>query len=303
MTDAEYLDAVIRTQTLATDAPELVELREHREAVEGLLRRRFGSACPNIRYGGSYKKGTMIKRAYDLDLPTYFAAAETGAGETLEEIYHNVEAALRDDYWTEPKGSAIRLRSREGAAGTATAGRDFHIDVVPGRFFDESETDTWLYQNVPGRERLKTNLDVHIEHVKKSGVRDAIRLMKLWRVDQYVDVRNFVLELLTIELLSGRKAVALPTQLRHILEQFRDHVDDLWVEDPANPSGNDLSELLNESVRFSLRLNAAATLQAVERDGWEGVFGPVVEQDRAAALGRAAAAVPVSRRHEPWAAR
>jgi hypothetical protein len=301
MTDAPYLEAVLLDQTFAIDAPEMVALRRHRDDVEALLKDRFGAASPDIRYGGSKAKGTMIRRSYDLDLPTYFAADETRAGRTLEEIYRNVEGALRGAYWTEPKGSAIRLRSREATG----AGQDFHIDVVPGRFFDESRTDTWLYQNLPGRERLKTNLEMHLKHVRKSGVLDAIRLLKLWRVDNRVGVRNFVLELLAIDLLQGRKAVALPTQLRHVLEQFRDHGDDLSVEDPANPGGNDLSELLNASVRLSLQVHAASTLQAVDAGGWERAFGPVSEearsQGRSAALQRAAAAVPATGRREPWA--
>jgi hypothetical protein len=296
MTDAEYLDAVLRDQTLAADSPELTALRDHRDDVEQLLRAKFADADMTIRFGGSRAKGTMIKASYDLDLPTYFAADDTAAGSTLKEIYHNVEVALREDYWTEAKGSAIRLRSREASGG----GQDFHIDVVPGRFFDESKEDVWLYQNVPDRERLKTNLDVHIDHVRKSGVRDAIRLLKLWRVKHHVGVRNFVLELLVIDLLAGRKAVSLPTQVRHVLEQFRDNSDNLCVEDPANPGGNDLSDLLNDSVKFMLATQASATLQAVDAGGWERVFGPVQEEERAAALSRAAAAVPAAAQHEPW---
>lgn len=296
MTDADYLEAVLLDQALASDSPEMTDIRAHRVEVEALLLDRFGYADPTIRYGGSKAKGTMIKRSYDLDLPTYFPTGETGAGRTLEDIFHNVESALRDSYWTEAKGSAIRLRSRE----VSGSGQDFHIDVVPGRFFDDSATDTWLYQNVPGRERLKTNLDVHIKHVQKSGVRDAIRLLKLWRVENGMNIRNFALELLVIDLLQGRKAVSLPTQLRYVFEQFRDHAADLCVEDPANPDGNDLAELLNDSVKCSLETHAALALQAVDNGGWAQVFGPAPEQERAVALRRAAEAVPAASRHEPW---
>jgi hypothetical protein len=288
MGDAKYRDAVLRSQTFTADAPELAELEQHREDVEELLRGKFGAASPSPEYGGSRAKGTMIRRSYDLDLPCFVPADETCAGNTLKEIFHNVEAALRDDYWTEAKGSAIRLLSREASG----AGQDFHIDVVPGRFFDESETDVWLYQTAPDQERLKPNLRVHVDHVTQSGVRPAIHLMKLWRVDRHISVRNFVLELMTIELLAGRKAVSLPVQLRHVPEQFRDHSAGLYVEDPANPSGYDLSELLNESVKMTLNLQARATLQLVDDAGWERVFGTVPEEERAAALGRAAAAVP-----------
>jgi hypothetical protein len=300
MTDAEYLDAVLREQTFTADSAELAELRNHRADVEALLVDRFGEANPTIRYGGSVAKGTMLKRSYDLDLPTYFAADGTSAGTTLEEIYHNVEQALREDYWTEKKGSAIRLRSRDRSADTSSAGPDFHIDVVPGRFFDDSETDVWLYQNLPDRERLKTNLDVHLDHVRKSGVRPAIRLTKLWRVNHNLPVRNFVLELLTIDLLSKHKTLPLPVQLLHVLEHIRDHSDGLCVEDPANPSGNDLSALLDDGVKQALKLQATLTLMSLDRGGWDQVFGPVEADDRSAALRRAAATVPAAAQHQPW---
>jgi hypothetical protein len=297
MTDVEYLNAVLRDQTFAADAPELEVLRQHKDDVERLLLETFGDANPSIKYGGSKAKGTMIKSSYDLDLICYFPADEAGAGNTLKEIYENVEAALRDAYWTESKPSAIRLRSRDAAG----AHLDFHIDVVPGRYFDASQSDVWLYQNVPGRERLKTNLDVHIAHVRDSGARSPIRLMKLWRATKSVQVRNFVLELLTIRLLKGGTATTLPGQLRDVLEQFRDHSDDLCVEDPANPGGNDLSDLLNDGVKAMLRVHATNTLLEIDQQGWERVFGTITgEEDRTAALGRAAAAVPESSQKPPW---
>ncbi|MDZ4865208.1 MAG: hypothetical protein SGJ01_17445, partial [Gemmatimonadota bacterium] len=67
MTDQEYLEGVLKEQSLSDDSPEMNELRRRRSEVEEHLRAEFGSA-PRIRYGGSKAKGTMIKEAYDLDL-------------------------------------------------------------------------------------------------------------------------------------------------------------------------------------------------------------------------------------------
>lgn len=296
MTDAEYLDAILRDQTLVPGGPEMKELQHYRDEVESLLRGEFGASRPTIRYGGSKAKRTMIKEAYDLDLTCYFPHDEAGAGETLEDIYNNVAAVLGERYFTERKPSAIRLHGMEqGIRGT-----DFHIDVVPGRFFDDSETDVWLHQSSPQKKRLKTNLDVHIEHVRDSGVVDPIRLMKLWRVRRHISVRNFILELLAIDLLARYKQAGLPTQLRHVLEQFRDAGDDLAVEDPANPKGNDLSDLLNGTVKAQLSSAAERTLHEVDDGGWERVFGPVAEGDETAALKRVAGSLPVSARQRPW---
>lgn len=296
MTDAEYLAAVLRDQTLAPDGPEIKELQSHKADVEKLLRGAFGDYRPAIRYGGSKAKGTMIKASYDLDVICYFPHDETGPGGTLEDIYNNTDRQLAKKYLTERKPSAIRLKNPD----RNSYGSDFHVDVVPGRYFDDSKTDVWLYQNASEKKRLKTNLDVHIEHVRDSGVTDAIRLMKLWRVRNNVNVKNFALELLVIDLLKDHKRAALPTQLRHVLERFRDDADGLSVEDRANPDGNDLSDLLNAAVKSSLASAARWTLTAIDDGGWKQVFGPIQEDDRTAALRRVAASVPTASRLKPW---
>jgi hypothetical protein len=274
MSDKKYLEDILASQTLDPDGQEMKDLRAHRADVEKLLRKKFEQCSPTIRYGGSKAKGTMIKEAYDLDMTCYFGRDDNGAGETLQEIYENVEAALADDYMVTRKPSALRLKSRN-LNDWAT---DFHIDVVPGRFIDEKNEDVFLYRSSGEKGRQKTNLDVHIEHVKNSGVTDAIRLEKLWRARNFLSVRHFVLELLTIELLKGKKSLDLPEQLKHVWTELRDNVENITIEDPANPTGNDLSELFNASVRQELSSTARRTLDQIERSGWEAVFGPVLEK-------------------------
>ena len=155
MTDNEYLDAVLREQTLVPGGAELTELERQRKNVVAILDKKVGNARPTVRKGGSLAKGTMNLEVYDLDLPTYFAYDEDGAGETLEEIYNTVADAMSEDYFVERRRSALRLRNNDGKVDT-------HIDLVPGRFFDASEGDAWIYQNNADKCRLKTNLDVHI---------------------------------------------------------------------------------------------------------------------------------------------
>ena len=75
----------------------------------------------------------------------------------------------------------------------------------------------------------------------------------------------------------------------------------LSVEDPANPSGNDLSGLLNDAVRSELATVARRTLNVIDDSGWEAVFGPVEEKsdrDKREGLRRAAAAVVTPTK--PW---
>jgi hypothetical protein len=297
MNDNEYLQAILKSQTLAPDSEELKALQDERAKVEKLLRAYFAKSSPTIRYGGSVAKGTVIKEAYDLDIICYFAHDDTACGETLEEIYKNTKKALEGSYWIEEKPSALRLHDRDPKNFKA----DFHIDVVPGRYVDDTKTDVFLYQSSGEKKRLKTNLDVHIAHVRDSGVTDAIRLLKLWRVRNGLRIKHFALELLVVKLLKEKKSSALTTQLKHVWEEFRDHSASLSIEDPANPTGNDLGVLLDTSIRNELSTVARATLDSIDKSGWPAVFGAVEDkssEEKAASLRRAAATVTSPTK--PW---
>lgn len=290
MTNNEYLQAVLKSQDLADDSAELKALTARRKGVEALLRNAFPDSSPTIRYGGSKAKGTLIKESYDLDIVCYFPHDDTTAGETLEDIYNNVATALEKDYSVERKRSALRLRDRDMV--------DFHIDVVLGRFTDDSKTDCFLYQESGEKCRLKTNLQVHIDTVRDSGVLDAIRLLKLWKVRKALDVKQFAFELLIIDLLSGHKNQSLTEQLSHVWTEFRDLDSPPKVEDPANPSGNDLTPLL-DVVWNELGSAASSTLSTIDHNGWEAVFGMVdTGADKSAAVKVAVASVAT--RTRPW---
>ncbi len=173
MTDNEYLRKVLENQNLADDSQEMKDLRAERDNVWQLLGEEYGTA-PVRRVGGSGAKGTMNKEDYDLDLPYYFPRDDNSAGDTLKEIYESVELLLSKKYRVKRKGVAVRLHDNEGKI-------DFHIDVVPGRFVNGSDGDAFLFPATTDKERLQTNLEKHIAHVKNSGVVDEIRLGKLWR--------------------------------------------------------------------------------------------------------------------------
>jgi hypothetical protein len=276
MNTNEYLQTVLKSQTLSQDSEELKNLQEQRAKVEELLREHFKKSSPTIRYGGSKAKGTMIRESYDLDIISYFPHDDTSAGETLEDIYNNVSEALSSKYVVESKPSALRLKDRD----PKNYGVDFHIDVVPGRYTDDSKTDVFLYRASGEKKRLKTNLDIHIKHVKESGVTEVIRLLKLWKIRNGLRVKIFALELFTIDLLKGKKSASLDNQLKHVWVKLRDEVEDISIEDPANPMGNDVSDLLATPIRSELSSVADNTLKGIENSGWEIVFGPVDEEDR-----------------------
>jgi hypothetical protein len=272
MNTNQYLQEILSLQTLSNDSKEMEDLRAHREQVETVLCEYFQNSSPTIRYGGSKAKGTMIRELYDLDIICYFENEDTSAGETLEDIFNNTQKALSGKYLVSPQNSAIRLKS----LNPSDYGKDFHIDVVPGRFTDDSKTDAFLYCSSGEKKRLKTNIQVHIDYIRDSGLADVIRLCKLWKIRSGLQVRNFALELMVIEILDDQENKdSLDECLLAFWQGLKDNIDNITIEDPANPTGNDLSELLNDNIRRILSSIASSTLQTIEQSGWEAVFGKV----------------------------
>jgi len=297
MSANDYLYDILASQALGDESDEVQALQKHRADVEKLLCDHFKGSSPTIRYAGSKAKCTMNRESYDLDIICYFASGDTSAGDTLQNIYESTRGALGKKYLVEQKGSALRLKSCD----PQTLGVDFHIDVVPGRFTDNSKADAYLYQPAEEKQRLKTNLGVHLNHVKDSGVIDAIRLAKLWKVRNGLPIRTFVLELAVIKLLKGKTKKDISEQMEHFWTELRDNSADLTVEDPANPNGNDLSKELDHNLKSQLASAAKRTLAQIDSFGWAAVFGDAEQKEKAekVQLLRRAASVVVTPA-KPW---
>lgn len=295
----EYLKKVLSNQTFDNDDTEIKDLRKRRKKIEAILRNYFSKSSLSIRWAGSMAKGTMIRESYDGDMTCYFPHDKTEADMNLQEIYENTEKALQEDYTVERKTSALRVRD-PSTTPTGFA-EDMHIDVVPGGFTDDDEDDVFLHRTTGDKQRLKTNLQTHIDNIRDSGVTEAIRLIKLWKVRNVLNAKTFVLELLVVKLLESKKSSSLSAQLEHVWTEFRDKSNSLAVKDPANPNGNDLNPILDE-CRHDLLTTAKDTLWQIENNGWEAVFGSVDEDDdedeKKALLG--AAAIHSSSRTKPW---
>ena len=269
METEEYLEKILADQTIAPDSDEMKQLISTRDEVEKKIRSVYGGS-PTIQYGGSKRKRTMIKESYDLDLICYFEQGDDIAGESLEDIYNNIKSTLENDYYVELKTSALRLKNKDPQNST-----DFHVDVVPGRYIDETETDCYIHQSSGEKERLKTNLEVHIKAIGESEKNDIIRLAKLWNKRTVINLKTFVLELLVVKYAKKYQKNPLSEGLISFWQYLKDHPKDLFVEDPANPDGNDLSGILNDSIKQSLSICAENALQLIESENWEGIFGQV----------------------------
>lgn len=292
MTPEAYLNAMLAEQTLTGDSDEVADLRAERDRVEELLTDAFDES-PQILYGGSYKKRTMIRAAFDLDVLVFF---DSDVDWTIQQAYEEVEDVLGDEYLVQRTTSALRLLDPDSEYYE-------HVDVVPGKYVDsdDGEEYVWLHQNGWEKDRLKTDPKVHVQVIRDSDVRTAIKLLKFWREHERLDTKTFILELLVVKLLKDRADDSLPDQLLHFWEELRDNIENLTVKDPANEQGNDLSDLFDATVKAALSNAARRTLDTIENNGWEGVLGDVEEQEKGAPaiLEDMASEAPGSGR--PWA--
>lgn len=267
----QYLREVVSAHTFQKDDEELAALQKRGNDVKELLENAYsGNAV--IKYAGSYKKRTMIRDSYDIDVLCYFKRDANEAGGTLKAIFEHVQETLKKEYVVTPKRSSLRLEK-------VTSGDDppnyTHIDVVPGRYIDDDENDVFIYQNVPDAERLQTNPDTHVSHIRKSGLRRVIKLAKIWRHNTKLSIKTFILELLIVDVLDGKddEDEGLDELFHEFLLEVRDHLDNYSVTDPAN-SGNDLSEIFTDGVKSDLKDEASRALDTIEENGFESVFGP-----------------------------
>lgn len=267
MNENEYLQKIVTDHKMKDGDKEVTDAMAVKVEVERLIRSKLTKAVPVIEVAGSYAKGTMIRDHYDLDLVCYFQNAENEAGDTLEEIYFSMDKILSEEYQVTPKNAALLLSTKDNG------GNNLHLDVVPGRFIDESGSDCFLYQNDGDKCRLQTNLHTHVAHVQESGVIDAIILTKYWRHRRGLndDIRTFVLELAVIDILKDKVGFSIAEQMQEILTVFRDNIESVSIIDPAN-ANNNLAAAFDESVKKKLQLAAKSSLASLESGGWEAVF-------------------------------
>ena len=254
MSAEQYFRKLLAEQDLSE--AELSALRRLRDDIQQKLSVLEGG--PRFYYAGSFGKKTIIRQRYDLDIVMYWPSTVTY---TIKGIYDAVGKVLKKNWtYVNEKTVSWELPFQGG----------FHIDVVPGRALDPQFFEANLHRTDTGT-TLKTSLKTHIDTVRSSGRRDAIRLMKLWRERRNVPFKkSFLLELMTIEGCKGTRFDDLGSQVQASLCYIRDNILIGNVSDPAN-SNNSLSDDLDRTQRAQIQAAAAAAAAATS---WGTVFEP-----------------------------
>ncbi len=263
-----YLQQLLADQVLSPK--EITALEDHRDEVEKYLRKEFGSE-PIIRYGGSKAKDTMVKECYDLDIICYFPGSNQ---DSLADIRKNVFTHLEKVYRLKDKTTAIRILDLKHPVHPA----EYHIDVVPGCFVEGRSGDAYLPVTKGDKKYIKTNIDKHVDAVSKSDCRELIKLGKIWAKRHGLEFRTFVLESFIIDRLSGFQGKDnLEKSFAYVLGALSTDFLSAKIVDPANPTGNIISESIDPMTKSTIAARAKVDFKLLESNGnndstWKVIF-------------------------------
>lgn len=266
MTAHEYLQDVLNRNRFDEETTGK-SVSERRDEVEEVLRDEFGSKIQTVKYSGSIAKATAVKDSYDIDIAVHF---KHDSFETLKDVFDAVYGLLDKHYTVRKQKVSVGIKS-------------LHVDVVPGRRIDAEDpqnNDVNLYRT-DTETRIRTNIQKQVEAVRASGVRDVIKLAKIWRDVWGLSFKSFALELLVMKALEDSAVTGLDNKTRTVLAFIRDNVETVVLSDPGNPSNN-VAETVDDADKQYFRKVAQKCLEFLEAEekqedpdmvsAWQRVF-------------------------------
>ncbi|MBC8063341.1 MAG: hypothetical protein H7Y17_00800 [Chlorobia bacterium] len=165
----------------------------------------------------------------------------------MRDIFYGVQNVLTNaGYKTKAKNVAVRLPYQSG----------FHIDVVPARAQDETFYKATVFKSEEGGTR-QTSIKAHIDSVRDSGVRDVVKIMKLWRLRHELAWSSFALEQTVCRALQDKRTGDLGTDVWNVFIFIQGQIKSIVLKDPAN--SNNVIEM-DVLIRLQLLQKATACL-------------------------------------------
>jgi hypothetical protein len=240
-----YLAALLQRE--AVDTGLFSPVRSVLTTLQPIIQQWAGNSLAGVTPSGSFAKGTGNRSGTDIDL---FVSLVPDTTETLKQIYESLFTRMTQAGYT-PKRQNVSINVRVGG---------YDVDLVPakrqGYLGDDHslfrrKADTWT----------KTNVTMHINHVRQAGRINESRILKLWRNQKGLDFPSFYLELTVINSLSGHIFGTLPDNVWKAFGYLRDMFPNARVVDPAN-TNIIISDDLTGAERAKIKAAAAAALQA-----------------------------------------
>lgn len=244
MTADGYLQSVIARYRVSTGAGSPAETAGNE--IYPALQKWAGNQLREVRYSGSTAKGTGIKGTTDVDL---FVSLKSDTPNTLKEIFDSLHGTMRNNGYPNATKQNVSIHVKH---------KGIEVDLVPAVHHGNSSEDHWLYVNKANRERTQTNVNTHIELIRKSGCLDEIILAKIWRKNHGLDFPSFYLELAVLD--------AMQYQTPHkenffsMLNYLANNFASTRFIDPAN-TANVISDTLTLAEKNAIADQASRSMQ------------------------------------------
>ena len=206
---------------------------------------------------GSIVKGTNIVGATDVDL---FISLSHKTPGTLEKIYSSLSKYL----------GLLGFCARQQDVSIGVNYKNLWIDLVPAKKQNGPTNDHSIYRKKTGG-WTKTNVARHVSLVEKSGRRNEIRAIKIWRKLHGLEFPSFYIELTVIEALRRCAVGRLAVNLQRVFEYLSDDFTKAKIVDPAN-SNNVVSEDLDDKEKRAIVTSALSSRIKALKSTWEEII-------------------------------
>lgn len=250
MNDEEFLRKVLND--LEPTQSQVESLLKLRDRIRTCINDKIGGN-PSMFMAGSFKKNTMIKQHYDLDMFLIWSSDFI----PIEEFFYEIEQALYSRWKNiEKKRVGWRIPYEN----------EFHVDVIPS-IQDVNNSDYSYLYNCYKKKKIRTSMTKHIDEIEKYNRRGVIKLLKLWKYRRNVPLKTFLLEVMIHLACYNLTRKSLSVQLEKALEYISNNIDRDFY-DPANRE-NIITEYLIPQEREKIRKEA---LKALNREYWGKLF-------------------------------
>lgn len=202
---------------------------------------------------GSFMKGTCNKSGTDVDL---FISLSPDTPESLSEIHDKLCRFMM--------GKGYKPRPQNVSVNITVAGQS--VDLVPGKLHNLLCADHSLYR-WKADTWTKTNVQMHIEAVRKSNRLSEIRILKLWRNQKKLDFPSFYLELSVMRALEGEPNSSVADNVQKVFKYLIGSFMWARITDPAN-TNNIISDDLTVAEKIKVSTAAKA---ASESPNWRDI--------------------------------
>ena len=254
MDDEEFLRTVLNG--LEPPQSQVDSLLRLRDSVRSCIFDNIGGK-KSMFMAGSFKKKTMIKRHYDLDMFIIWSPGFVLLKD-LKDLFYSVKEALNSK-WKRIEKKRVGWR--------IPYENEFHVDIIPS-IQDIYEPEYSYLYNCYENTKLRTSMQVHIEHIERCNRRDVIKLLKLWKYRQDVPIKTFLLEIITHLACYDVTRESLSVQLEKVLEYISNNIVNKEFYDPANKN-NIITGDLTHSEKKEIRDKA---YKALNREYWGQIF-------------------------------